>query len=1581
LHLSEDVAEGLAVGRAVEGGSWQVETQPRPNDPKLYGTITDTHRRFVKQDGGHEVYVLQLDEKQNLGDYKGYSGSPVVLKSPTDAVIGVLIEQLRSRLSVPTSQPKPATNVLYAIPIQDVLDRFALLGVNQSSLTKYNLLHSLLSRHKLFGGREMELKQLNDFVSQHASGYMFITARSGFGKTALLANWVKTLLQNNQDGCYYFISRPDNLADIVSMMANLCQQLLAFHGRSDNLPTHFIEMLSLYRTLLGIPPPKGKWLIVVLDGLDEAVDIKWTPGPNLFPRSLPEGVFVVFSAREISDTDWLANLELSRDAVVTLQLKTLGTGEIAHLLGKAGGAAALQANNTKFVEALEKMSQGDPFYLHFLIEDVIHKDITEENIDQQPIGLNGYLEKWWKELNDDVDINRQEAYDLLGSLIIAKGPLLAGELAGISPVLRRGALLNKELGGKLRRYLVGDPQEGYALCHPRFGDYLQTKFFPEELQNYREELLSYCSRWREHKSKYALSFYPVHLFELGHVSDLYALIDKAWMDAQFERTYSHRAFSADVELAIAAAQKETTRNAVLMIVRNSLVYATLGSLTTNVPPEALEVLVQVGQHERALGYADLIQIAYRRGKALCQIGRALVRKNQTDEANIVLERAISTAEAIDAWSREEESGGLVLAEVAQTLVQVGMANDVVNIAERAIALALNSPSDVRQDHVLRQVASVLVSAGLIDQALKAIEKINDTWSKAVSLSEVIKTLVQSGQTDRAVALCDAIDTPWYRVLQLVGLVEVLVQVGEEDRAGQAANQAVLAAQTSGNQWYKPHLLAQAARALVQGRKPDQALEVANEAITLARGISNVTERSWSLAGVARGLAQAGLMMQIAEGLSSTEFDASSQMAQGWAFIEIAKSLAREGHSLPALYEAQRSEALLRAGGRGGGNPLEYAFPELDYIKDSWPKSPLTQVIMVIAEAGQVDLALRAVPNIKSSRERESVQAEIVKLLINADQWDQAIAVAEKISSTTTRSQMLAEIARALIGKDRDTWAIRVADQAIAEAQIVSNPWSASWALVEVVKALVKAEHIDRAEAITERISDPEVRVWALVEIVNAFAQDKENQRLSEVVDRVMEAAEQATEQSELRREDSNHLRSRMVLVPEGDLKVSLLKSRNSIGPGARRALETGLLIGFLHGEVLADVKAYILPTIVEVLTQANQDEKAVHIIDGVVAAKISSKSQGRDWALAQAVGALSRLGQPERALTVAETISDPWLAAPAFASVVVALSRIGRVEQASVIADRAVAKVQSLNGPPGMVRSIQAEVAISLAQAGQIGQMLTKVEDLNVLISSLLSQKALARIVEALVRIGDSDRATVIANHTKIITYDNVDSLVEVIKVLIQAGQRDSAAEFGDKLAAKVVADLQQPQVISTQPIEVLAQLGKAELVTGIASKAATEAVGDPLELAPRQHDLTRTLAEIGEVEHALTVAESIVPVEFKASALRWICLALLQLSQKEHAMVVASHIEEVAEVIENPATRARSLIKAAWALAYVEEGERAASSLIAAVSSVRFVGRSSFFEMVQESIPLLYSIDEGQTLWHIHEALLEVDKWWSASP
>jgi hypothetical protein len=138
LHLGEDISGGLVVDRATEGMEWQVQTRPLSNDPKLTGTVTATRRQLEKSQGQNTtISVLQLQVDQNLDSYKGYSGSPVVLKQPPGPVIGVLVEQLLSRLSVLTDQPRRATNVLYAVPIQDVLERFNLLDVPTASVTLF----------------------------------------------------------------------------------------------------------------------------------------------------------------------------------------------------------------------------------------------------------------------------------------------------------------------------------------------------------------------------------------------------------------------------------------------------------------------------------------------------------------------------------------------------------------------------------------------------------------------------------------------------------------------------------------------------------------------------------------------------------------------------------------------------------------------------------------------------------------------------------------------------------------------------------------------------------------------------------------------------------------------------------------------------------------------------------------------------------------------------------------------------------------------------------------------------------------------------------------------------------------------------------------------------------------------------------------------------------------------------------------------------------------------------------------------------------------------------------------------------
>lgn len=136
------------------------------------------------------------------------------------------------------------------------------------------LFDGLLLDHALFGGRKHELLRIEDFLGAPGGGYMFVTGPSGYGKTALLAHW----LQNGAAiyaPAYHFISRTYATADEEFFLRNLCQQLVARHGLSGRLPAATSELRALYASLLRLPPPDGHPVVILVDGLDEAMG--WDP--------------------------------------------------------------------------------------------------------------------------------------------------------------------------------------------------------------------------------------------------------------------------------------------------------------------------------------------------------------------------------------------------------------------------------------------------------------------------------------------------------------------------------------------------------------------------------------------------------------------------------------------------------------------------------------------------------------------------------------------------------------------------------------------------------------------------------------------------------------------------------------------------------------------------------------------------------------------------------------------------------------------------------------------------------------------------------------------------------------------------------------------------------------------------------------------------------------------------------------------------------------------------------------------------------------------------------------------------------
>jgi hypothetical protein len=106
------------------GDSWTNPYRPHEDDPMLSGSVSETTVAFLGA-GRWSFEALQLKCHQLLGDYSGYSGSPVERTGSSDPkLLGILLEQYLDR-----HDGARATNVLFAATIGDAVRRFDRLAV------------------------------------------------------------------------------------------------------------------------------------------------------------------------------------------------------------------------------------------------------------------------------------------------------------------------------------------------------------------------------------------------------------------------------------------------------------------------------------------------------------------------------------------------------------------------------------------------------------------------------------------------------------------------------------------------------------------------------------------------------------------------------------------------------------------------------------------------------------------------------------------------------------------------------------------------------------------------------------------------------------------------------------------------------------------------------------------------------------------------------------------------------------------------------------------------------------------------------------------------------------------------------------------------------------------------------------------------------------------------------------------------------------------------------------------------------------------------------------------------------------
>lgn len=427
-----------------------------------------------------------------------------------------------------------------------------------------------------FVGRGKELEAINRFVEESPKKVLVIIGAPGMGKSALLARWA-----DERQAIRHFLREGDVATyEPVQVFKNLSLQLSEKFGIPWKAPDQLdpVAYRAAFDQTLQEAVKKGQ-VILVIDGLDEGVRaqakgkametvqtlVDWLPEPAF----IPEGVRMILSTRPELLEHRSFGAKFGEDKAEHLLLGRMTDEDVRALLYQVRSKYDV-LERPEYVQAIVERSEGNPLYLRMLLEDMAEGRIAFGNIEQLPKGVIAYFERILEFIEGegrtkdmpDVEVvlqAKREAWEtlaaqgilkpeqvkemvereraalegragvrsvaLLALYCLAKEPISVNEAAEMLSADKEEAHRAFEV---IRTVLVGDGEGGFAIFHSAFRDYFLNlgEYTSDRLHRHastiekvQEKLLDYCSRWQEHKSRYALRHYAEHL--LDYAKQLY----------------------------------------------------------------------------------------------------------------------------------------------------------------------------------------------------------------------------------------------------------------------------------------------------------------------------------------------------------------------------------------------------------------------------------------------------------------------------------------------------------------------------------------------------------------------------------------------------------------------------------------------------------------------------------------------------------------------------------------------------------------------------------------------------------------------------------------------------------------------------------------------------------------------------------------------------------------------------------------------------------------------------------------------------------------------------------------------------
>lgn len=424
-----------------------------------------------------------------------------------------------------------------------------LLKFPERTTSPYVIVKNIIKEHidsesdlRVFGGRDKNLEELDEFLNNDEYTYSILTAKAGRGKTALMVNW---FLSINEMPSYNVIFVPISIKakfnssdDIYPYIISVLIRFLEENNINiDDLPEEYKISFSkqdfIKELLIRLDENKIR-TILIFDGIDEGKDdLNLKYFFSEIQQFINKSIKIIITARYTEKLNtymlWLNELKIV-NAKKLMVLSKLSKDDLGDMINELEIRKDIYSDIKEMTNELYRLSlDGEPLIIKLYI-DIIkneseiskNKIISLEELKDFKPGYYGIFEHWLSPIIYEEKPNLSGLSYVLFILAFAKQPVKRSDILEFVKYLTGDRDFELQEQINLLKRLLHQDNGYYFLCHPALATFLMElkddighEFV--EISKKNEVLNGYLSWFEkvynniERKNRYVNEEYPEYL--------------------------------------------------------------------------------------------------------------------------------------------------------------------------------------------------------------------------------------------------------------------------------------------------------------------------------------------------------------------------------------------------------------------------------------------------------------------------------------------------------------------------------------------------------------------------------------------------------------------------------------------------------------------------------------------------------------------------------------------------------------------------------------------------------------------------------------------------------------------------------------------------------------------------------------------------------------------------------------------------------------------------------------------------------------------------------------------------------------